>query len=348
MMHLRQTCLFGLVGMGVLSFPGLFEPRARYNRKKTERVLVLTPGRIPTTDIYLKTRLDELPSSNVVWIDTKEKPQPSDACITDGSYCIIVRSAPHAWLKGLQRQSEMLSGVVYLMDDDIPEALFAEDLPHIYALRTGLRYAASRELLSSVCSEIWVSTVYLRDKYYPISTQVIPPRYYELACERKPPRKVWFYHGSAAHRKEHEWLTPIVHAVQQAEGNAEFEVIGNQRIARYYDGIPRVHVLRPMCWEDYVRHTSSVRYAVGVTPLLPSSFNLARSESKMFDIRRCQAVGLYTDVEPYRSCVIHGVTGWLLPNEPQLWIERIVTELHSVSSDEGVADRMTTGSGDAN
>jgi hypothetical protein len=42
------------------------------------------------------------------------------------------------------------------------------------------------------------------------------------------------------------------------------------------------------------------------------------------DYARMGAVGVFTDAPAYQDCVRHGVTGLLLPNEPEVWVQAIL------------------------
>jgi len=66
-----------------------------------------------------------------------------------------------------------------------------------------------------------------------------------------------------------------------------------------------------------------VHYQLGLAPCFDSAFNRARSHTKLFDITRVGAVGIYSEGLPYQGKVIDGQTGLLVPNDSRLWIEAI-------------------------
>lgn len=92
------------------------------------------------------------------------------------------------------------------------------------------------------------------------------------------------------------------------------------RVWRLYRGIPRVRVAHPMPWKDYLAYAGTVKYIVGLAPCFDTEFNRARSHSKMFDITREGAAGIYSNVTPYTEKVIYGETGYLCANEPDKWV----------------------------
>jgi len=84
-----------------------------------------------------------------------------------------------------------------------------------------------------------------------------------------------------------------------------------------------VSVVHPMSWSNYLAYTGSVLRDIGLAPLLPDPFNAARGPTKFFDFARMNAMGIYSDVEPYRSFVRNGVDGVLLDNDPVIWVRTI-------------------------
>jgi hypothetical protein len=87
--------------------------------------------------------------------------------------------APRRWLRWLADQLPKLAGIAYLIDDDMPSALRAPELPFRYAVKTAWRYAREWKLLGQLCSEIWVSTPELVSRYARFSPRLLEPNYVE-------------------------------------------------------------------------------------------------------------------------------------------------------------------------
>jgi hypothetical protein len=296
-------------------------PRAQYHTP-ARSVLVLTPGAIPTTDLYLLRRLENLNGMDVRYVNTF-RDIPNQSLLSDGAFVFIVRYGPPAWLRLLDRAKDHLAGVVFLIDYDIPDVLRASELPRFYALKTAWRYLATRRLLSKVCDEVWVSTPYLKQKYAGVPTRVLPPLYLGTPSRVKSQSVTYFYHGTGAHRREIEFLVEVVRRVQSRLDHVHFEIMGGRRTQRLYKGIPRVRVLQSMAWPDFLSYTSSVSHAVGLAPMLDTHFNRARSHNKLHDITRCGAAGIYSDNDVFRGHIRDGYNGLLCPNDPAAWVERI-------------------------
>lgn len=137
------------------------------------------------------------------------------------------------------------------------------------------------------------------------------------------------YHGTWSHRDDMKWLAPVIAEVQRLCPNTVFEVIGDHRVARIFRGIPRVTVLPTMSWPDYLKHTQTVRQDIGLAPLRDTLFNRGRGPIKFFDYARAGAVGIYSAGPAFSDFVSNEIDGFVLENDPSLWIERIVELVNS-------------------
>lgn len=301
---------------------GLFVPVQSGVPGRVGGIAVLAAGSLPTTDIYLRARLSEPAGLAVDYIDVATT-APFQQTFAADTLVVLVRHIPRHWLKALARQRAHLAGVIFLVDDDIPGALRAQELPFFYALKTAWRYAATRRSLQRLCSEIWVSTDELARRYPCSMPRVLAPIYLPSTTVSDGESAVYFYHGTWAHRREMEWLVPVVREVQARVPHAWFEIMGGERVRRMFRGIPRVRVMHPMSWSDYLAYAGTVRYQVGLAPCLDSDFNRARSHVKLFDITRLGAVGVYSNVVPYAGRISHGQTGYLVDNTRDAWVTTI-------------------------
>ena len=313
----------------MVRYQPLFKPVARNGAVWTGSVIVLAPGDIPTTDFYVSPRLGGLSPDRVLRFDSRRLDAGAEH-LPAGSFVIIVRHASAAWLGLLERSREKWSGVAFLMDDDLPGAWRCGDVPLDYGLWTTGRYLRARRGLARVCDRIWMSTEALRQRFpYVPSTLVVP-----LAFDTRPtgaaPEGVrrWGYHGTRVHGRELRWLVPVVESVQKAVPKAEFEVFGDRSVERLFAHVPRVRVLTPCSWPGYVAHCHASNLAVGVAPMLPGRFNALRSHTKIFDIARCGAVGLFSDRPPY-SEALAGSGAVLLPDDRERWAVEITRLLEN-------------------
>ena len=319
-----------------LARPLLMLPRTRPHVPSalgTGPLVVLSPGRIPTTDFYLMQNLAaRYPQRELQVVDTRRS-DPGRTFPVQAAAVFIVRYAPLAWLRWLRVERARCGRVVYLLDDDIPAVLHASELPLGYRLRTWWRHLRGRKLLAELCDSVWVSTPELARRYADSCPELCEP--YDVPAPVKmqgseaelPAQASYCYHGTRAHRREIEWLLPVVREVQAACPEARFEIFGDWRVRRLYRDIPRVSVRAPMTWPEYLAYSSTVRHQLGLAPCLDTPFNRARSHVKLFDITRFGAAGIYSDAEPYARRIRNGETGWLCPNRQQDWVWMIVRAL---------------------
>lgn len=306
----------------------IFRPQAHYGRLWSGDVLVFSPGHIPTVDFYIRSRLLDGGAVAFRHIDTGNF--CSDGLeAPSGAFVVIVRHAGSESLRFIAAHRDRWSGVAYLIDDDIPAAWRCSDVPLDYGLWTTGRYLRISRLLPRVCDRVWVSTAALQARYP--GTRVVPPLPFEPVREPAPPGiRRWAYHGTRVHGRELRWLVPIVEAVQGAVPEAEFEVFGNRGVERLFSHIPRVTVLAPRPWPEYIAHCHNSNLAVGLAPMLPGRFNAVRSHTKAFDIARCGAVGLFSDREPYATA-LRDSGAILLPDHRDGWVAEAIRLLRDDS-----------------
>jgi hypothetical protein len=284
-----------------------------------ERFGVLSSGDSATLSYLIEPHLASLGRSHDL-IDATSRTDVAEALCFHT--VIIVRYLPTHWLQPLRAFRAMGGQIVYFMDDDLMDEAAVAGLPKAYARKIRLLATRQRANIEALCDEFWVGTPHLAEKYGTWNPTVLPllasgP---DLA---HTPLVTFFYHGTASHRAELEWLPQIVDSVQSAGPQTMFEVFGDHSVNKMFKGFPRTAVLHPMSWPSYLAYTASVRRDIGLAPLLPGAFNAARGPTKFFDFARMGAVGIYSDIAPYRGFIRPEVDGLLLPNEPALWVKAI-------------------------
>ncbi len=75
----------------------------------------------------------------------------------------------------------------------------------------------------------------------------------------------------------------------------------------------------PQSWAGYRRTIAASRFHVGLAPLSPTAFNLARSGSRLLDHAALGAAGLYSAVGPFGELIEDGVNGRLVDGGPKAW-----------------------------
>ena len=244
---------------------------------------------------------------------------PAPDTLTD-STIILVRYVPPAWANLIARERNKLSDLIYFMDDDILDLQASAGLPWRYRFKLARLGAWRTKWLRQQNARLWVSNPYLAKKYQAWQPQLIPP----VPSNPQQEQCRVFYHGSASHSAEINWLRPIIEEVLHRNRHLSFEIVGGQEVYRLYRDMPRVTVIHPMKWPAYQAFLAMPGRHIGLVPQLDLPFNRARSHTKFFDITRSGAVGVYSPGTACSEVVSHGKDGMIVAHEPEAWVEAIL------------------------
>ncbi len=238
---------------------------------------------------------------------------------------VVVRDIPQSDLRRLFKIKSQFNKIVWFADDDIKFIGKDSTVPRLYKKRLDQWYRASSVLLNDLCDEIWVSTPHLAEKYKLTPDCILEP--IQLKKPNKPVR--CFYHGSGSHTLEWGFLKTFIAKVQSHYGNVHFELIGDHKLNKVFRDIPRVSILHPMSWQNYQAHIASREMDIGLVPLFDSPFNRARSHTKLFDIQRQGAIGIYAnrfsaaiEIDAYQA-------GFLADDSLESWLAAFDRALNS-------------------
>lgn len=322
----------------------LFKPYLKLNKQSREApldsgtechsLLILHEGNSPTLAYFETAIRNRFPGARCQLVDTLTSPSIE---VDKGAAIVVIRFISTQWQREIARNIDDLSQVVYFMDDDLfdPSALRA--LPKAYRTKIIRRSAAQHRWITSHCDTIWVSTSYLADKYAHLNPDVVPAQPTPLLLTAKQPVKI-AYHGSSSHQAEKYWLREVVEGVLARCPQASFEIFGEHEIYKLYRDLPRVTVLHPMSWQNYLEYTRHHRIDIGLAPLLESEFNRARGPVKFYDFVRMGAVGVYSNCAPYSGFVEQNINGVLLNSDPQKWVETLSMLVNSRQKRQVLAD----------
>jgi len=296
---------------------------AGYDFHPVRNVLIIEYGRNASTDYYvlpwLKSRLPfPITLLDISHQEYKNWREP----IPEDTFVVIVRYITKEALEHLEKYRSRLRGVAFFFDDDFISMFDDKSIPGEYRKKIRKLFYKHRNILSRICSEIWVSSPHLAKKYANDSPRLIPAVYEENMGDHHNAIRI-FYHGTKIHRPEIEWLQPIIKHIQTTRDDTQFEIIGDHWVNRLFRDIPRTTILHPMSWCNYLEYCRAQQLDIGLVPLSDNSINEARSHTKFYDILRSGAVGIYSDKQPYKSIVKDWETGILADHHPESWIETI-------------------------
>lgn len=282
----------------------------------------------PSTDFFVLPVLNagEL---NVIRCGFSDVPSAENL---ENALVVFVRYVPSTWITLISKFRSKLRGLVYFMDDDVLDFRASTSMPLRYRFKLARLAARHKNWLRKMDAELWVSTSYLKQKYSTWKPKLILPR---PLGELKDMCRV-FYHGSASHKEEIDWLRPVIADVLHKDEHICFEVIGGRDVYRLYKGLSRVTVVHPMKWEAYQSFIAIPGRHIGLAPLLDVKFNYARSYTKFFDITRCGAVGIYSSDSLCADVIDQGIDGVVVSQEQDLWVESIL----KLADDELLRNKM--------
>jgi hypothetical protein len=302
------------------------EPGGKRPGGSAQQLLVIAPRTMPTLDYYLSDVLSEEAGGRhrVVYDAELERGPSGDVTLRDiapGTRVVLVRMPASAWAQLIASAAERVVEVVWLIDDDIAAAREDRWLPADYKRRLLADYLRFKRAFEGSIDRVWASTPVIAARFPASRVEVRPPRPLKLAQE---PWVTIFYHGTAAHRREHEFLRPIFQQVQALTQRTVIEVAGDHAIYRMFRDVPRLRVVHPMRWPDYLAYLASARYQIGLAPLLDTPFNRGRSGVKALEIAAMGAQGVLSRRAPYTDYAnLPGMH--LVGDAPSEWVEQIVT-----------------------
>jgi hypothetical protein len=315
--------------MPVAELPGL--PPLRQG----DAVVLLHQGSGSSIDHFLRGPLAAM-GARILEIDSARTPTADDlARLLTARLVVVVRYLPRAWIGVIGRCRRAGVGLAYLMDDDLLDPAAQSELPAPYRQRLRQRITGQRRRIPTLFPQIWVTSAFLEHKYAALGAVRLPLRPHpDLLLQRS--RLQLAYLGTSVHQREFAWLRPLLALVLERYPQAHVDLFGDLSINRQFRDLPRVRILHPMTWSNYLLETGPGRVDLLLTPLLPSPFNAARAEVKVIDAARCGAAGLYSDRPPYRGFIRDGIDGLLLADDQRLWLAAIA----QLIEDPGLRQRL--------
>ncbi len=301
-------------------------PVAAHRGGEASQLLVVAAQPCPTVDYYLRDLLEAEPQNRhrLVFddqVDDFDGFSPTEA-IQPGTRVILVRTPSSRWQGVLRRAHSQIVDVTWLVDDDVLAARDDEWLPEEFRLKLLGNHVRFKRAFSGLIDRVWASTPQIAARFPTERVEVRPPTVF-----RAPePTRRWvtiFYHGTASHRREHAFLLPIFYAVQARCDHTLLEVSGDHALYRAFRGVPRLRVLHPMAWPDYLAHLRAGNYDIGLAPLLDTPFNRGRSGLKALQFAELGLQAVLSRRAPY--CDYAELPGvHLVGDDSAAWIEQIV------------------------
>lgn len=297
-------------------------------RASRARVALLHQGAGSTIDHFLRGPLEAL-EARIVEIDSTAPPTIAQGAeLATCALVVVVRYLGRPWLGALAALRRGGTPVAFLMDDDLLDPAAQAELPRAYRRSLWQRITHQRRRLPELVDAIWVTSEALAGKYESLGVEQLA-LYPHPSLLTPRPRLQLAYLGTSVHEAEMRWLHPLLETLQNRHAHTHVELFGDHAVNRRFRALPRVRILHPMRWPNYLAETGHGRIDILLTPLLASPFNAARAPVKLIDAARCGAAGLYSNRPPYQGFVRHGQDGLLLDDDPASWLaamERLIAD----------------------
>jgi hypothetical protein len=285
-------------------------------------VALLHQGGASTIDHFLRGPLERAGAA-LTEIDSALPPEPSSLQqIGECGLIVAVRYLPRPWLKPLAGLRAGGARLALLLDDDLLDPAAMRPLPRDYRRRLWQRIGRLGPRLPELVDQIWVTSELLALKYAHLGTRLLPLHPHPDLLSGGP-RLQLAYLGTSVHEAEFAWLLPLLEQLQRRHRHTHVELFGDLEINRRFRQLPRVRILHPMRWSNFLAETGAGRIDILLTPLLASAFNAARAPVKMIDAARSGAAGLFSNRPPYLGFVRDGIDGMLLDDDQASWLAAI-------------------------
>ncbi|MGH8935808.1 MAG: glycosyltransferase [Acidimicrobiia bacterium] len=217
----------------------------------------------------------------------------------------------------------------------------------------GYRGESLKQLLGAA-RLLTVSTEALREAYSPYARDVV-------VIPNALDERVWFgldiaappadrgrsinllYMGTNTHSEDLALFRPVLDSLRVDHGlDVRLFVIGGEPQGPDQEWYRRVHVpLGSSTYPRFVRWLRSQRPAwdIAVAPLRDTTFNRCKSDLKFLEYSALGLPGVYSAVGPYAQSVRDGDTGFLAPNDPDLWAKQILSLVTDPELREAIASR---------
>lgn len=297
-------------------------------------------GAIPTVDLYFRESLRDL-IRDWPWQRGRPIERLGPTVFACGARAVVIRYADAAALRRLERRRPQ--AVDYLLDDNLWALEDDRFLPSDYRARL-LRFRAEElpRILDLATHFLAPSERILRDGgrggtlLQP--AWVVPPAP-DLSHFERAGRVRIVFPGSRSHRADLEFVAPLLAALARRRPAVEITTFLGRHAPEALRRLDNVRHRRPLAWPAFRRVLAAERFHLALVPLRDSRFNRSRSISKLYDVAAFGAAGLYSDGEPYRLAVRHGVDGRLLPNDPDAW----EAALEALCADPAAAKSLAAG-----
>jgi glycosyltransferase involved in cell wall biosynthesis len=157
------------------------------------------------------------------------------------------------------------------------------------------------------------------------------------------------YMGTQTHSEDFRVIMPVIKEIlRKYSDRVELQILGvvDKNDDDFKFGDLPVRWINPLPEESeypsfMLWFTSKLKWDIAIAPLEDNEFNRFKSDIKFLDYSSLGAVGIFSDLEPYRSSVKHLETGWLAKNEKKEWSKALETLIEDVELRKIISENAT-------
>ena len=322
-----RTAAIAIFSLGVCGLALLKQLVRSVARTRLRSLFGGSARRIPTPSVslYFADPLAGLIDSDE---DFTGRPiqQLSQSVYVCGRAAVVIRYANREEIKILRRGR--FERIYLVIDDDLESLKDPNGLPPDYRRRL-LRYrnGAYRELCEIATDVVAPSENILRAHHGKRTLHLDPVQCHpvvELDHHREHDRLEIVFAGSRSHLHDFERIAPALADVLSQLPHARLTTFLNGHAPKELRKQANAIHISPMGWQQYRRFVAENNFHVAIAPALDTSFNRARSISKLHDHAAFGAAGLYSRQQPFDRIVSHGQTGLLISNDPDDWRQALL------------------------
>ena len=247
-----------------------------------------------------------------------------------GVHIIICRSLNTNWLNFLERYQPLFASINYIVDDDLPAASATPGLPKNYRDKLNKIVIEQQPRIVALADNIVVSSQYLLENFMEMhhSVHLLTP----VLCNRLPDLDHFdgdisdmAFLGTRAHVDDLKAIEPAIIRVSSHTkvNNLSLSLMLGKHLPSSLNQIPIINNSPPKSWTAYQKHITNSSIHIGLSPLMHSPFNNARSWNKFLDITLAGGVGVYSNRAPFTDIVDHKTNGLLVEDHEDAWCDAL-------------------------
>lgn len=224
--------------------------------------------------------------------------------------------------------------IYYVIDDNLWAAEHDLSLPENYRERLLDLRNGQHKMLSTAAETIVVASHALYEIYdrQGFRVKLLDPYWSEALSSDwsfrtlpdKAPLRIG-YLGTASHAADRKFVLEVFEKLLATGANVELTIVGEDNVPPHLPRHPKLRILKHLAWYFYRRRLFKHRFDVLLYPLLPSSFNDARSSNKLAEHAVCGGVGVYSDSWAYSDFVRANRVGLVWKNDVGTWTDNLLS-----------------------